>query len=1139
MGVFVEQGSLESFLIDRWNKSSPHELGDTANGLCLLEGRIARQNLIRTLVSDSVPPEQAATYSSIEDLAKVLVRERYGQASILNRHIHVRLLGEVIESARDGHCSDELHSFAKIERLTEDTYLEELFAELNEYYRCTDAGEDFDDILQIATGLSDGFARHRSERTLKAFDAIHDDLLDRTASLPDGVFLSRSHLVREARHVFSDVWSSAFAHIEWVAVATVNILDNPTLRFFATIAELEGLPDIHFFFEEGTRATLFDRLANVGLEPVPRSSGSKWDSDTSAAGNAMLEVATGGFHGDHPPESVELIEAPDRRREIERLVSEVRELLAGDVSPQEMLVVARNVDQYRPIIEDVFTNNEIPYHVETRRPMAYLPSYRFVKATVDLIEAAVTDRLDVSHTEVTDPLRLGYCHPDHAIDNEGQWPMSDSRFLRIEQQLHAAEQDEGPRSIEDWLSFATGEQSNGDEWSQLAVFLEWVLEQKETPPVRGAELREFLQDLLWPHLWCIANDPIQSPSGPAVDPTRTDINSEHQTSHVERVRDRGETLEIYYDHILELFDTLNPSWNVVGQALGDVIGSEPFWSTNRDGNAVTISDAGLIDFRKAEHLFIVGLSTEEFPIELSTPTFTHKKLHEATARATRAEESDVPYLYYESKLDQYEQDLDSYAAALSTCTGELTLTQFYLDSENDPVAWSPFVDFLDPDPIEDEYVTRIRLDEWLPTPRDGESWPDTWKRASKRDLLRSYVFHAADVEHTAGPRIEQAEFHHLAFRTSVDPLEQFVGPRIDRYIEPIYSIFVDPDEPAFDGALSLEDIVGGPMRSHEIDLFAQCELKFYYYQLMFNFDGDQIERDRIPEQYCEVPTSRFGELPAVIHSQQADESFSTGMKRVISDLLPDRQHDLDSFASRGELRDWFQDLEPKLPRELLPSLYAEWEEVQRELDHSIDRGWNWEDDPDPVPISGTEVVLPPHRIDTLSDGSLPVFSVRERHYAERALKQCWTGGNRPSRDEQCDDLCQSCERYDDCSYTTKHILDHRLHTAAIQSNETSGFLLYEQGQTRPDARQGHLVVDDSVPYGDSESVEPSLRRITTDEYNDTVSRWRSDIEHHVRRLRPSPGVEFRTEPAFVTDLNGCENCVYRELCRVPLQEDRR
>lgn len=1142
MTVFVESGSLEAFLVERWAEASPHDLDDTPNGLCLLEGRIARTNLQRSLVSRSVPPQQAAEYSSIEDVATQLVRGKYGKGTLLNRHIHVRLIGDIITSARDGHESDALESLANIGRITEDTYLEELFGELNDYYRCTDAGEDHDNLLSVASDLTDQFARQRSEQTLTAFEALHEDLQLKLDRLPDWIYLSRSHLVRDARLVLEDVWQDRFSHIDWLAVATVNVLDNPTIRLFEALSTLDSGPDIHFFFDEGTRETLYTRLNHVGLEPRHRGTETPFPSE---AGEAMMDVATGSYDKDSPPESVALVEAPDRRRETEHVATAVRERLSEGVSPTEILVVARNVDTYRPIVEDVFTNNEIPYQVETRQPMAHLAAYRFVKATVDLVEAEAAGRQDVDHTELTDPLRLGFCHPDRTRTTDESWPMPDRLFLRLEQELHAAEQQGGTRSVTEWQALAEDRSSghDSDEWKQLSHFLTYVCAQSDDPPVDGDQVSMFLDSLLTAHIWCTVTDPVRSPPGPAVDPTRTDISIEHPTSMAERVRKRASTLQSYYDHVLDLFDAAAPSWDLVGQALGDVIGSEPFWSTSGDGNAITVIDAGLVDFREAEHMFVIGLSTEEFPIELTTPTFTHEALHEAAARKSRVEESEFPFLYYESRLDQYEQDLDSYASALRACTGQLTLLQFYLDSENDPVAWSPFVDFLDPDATDDVYVSRIRLDQWLPTPGPDETWRETWKRSSSRDRLRSYVFHAAEVEHTAGPRITQAEFQHLAFRTDSSPLQRFVEPRITRYAEPIREVTVAGDEPAFAGDLTLDDIVGGPLRPHEIDLFSQCQLKFYFYQLLFNFDGDRIERDSIPARLAKHPTSRFGRLPAVVRSQHASESFRDGMKTVITELLPDRQGDMGAFGSLADLRDWFSDVQhsESLPSSLFQTLVGEYQQVALENRYGIDREWSWVDDPAPVPISGTDVQLSPHRMDSIgTDGEpLPIYLVHERAYAERAVKQCWVEDSNPRRGEHCADICVNCGRRDDCSYTSKYTLDHRLHATVTGTDSIRGIIFQEEGESRPPARRGMLIDPDRELSGPDGDIEPEVERWTTERYDNATSQWQSDVEHHVRRLRPNPDVSFETTQEFVTTLNGCENCVYRELCQLPIQEERR
>ncbi|TKX51976.1 hypothetical protein EXE42_17415, partial [Halorubrum sp. SP3] len=107
---------------------------------------------------------------------------------------------------------------------------------------------------------------------------------------------------------------------------------------------------------------------------------------------------------------LKIVEAPERRREVEYLAQDIRGKLANGYDPSEIVVTARNLDNYTTAIQDIFESNGIPYHLESKTPLAQAPSYRFLVATFDLIQAAV-DNEEIGYNTLVDPIRLGFCLP--------------------------------------------------------------------------------------------------------------------------------------------------------------------------------------------------------------------------------------------------------------------------------------------------------------------------------------------------------------------------------------------------------------------------------------------------------------------------------------------------------------------------------------------------------------------------------------------------------------------------------------------------------------------------------------------------------------------------------------------------------
>ena len=92
-----------------------------------------------------------------------------------------------------------------------------------------------------------------------------------------------------------------------------------------------------------------------------------------------IERWTGGS-GDESPDGIELIEAPDRRAEVEFAARRVRELVAQGWRWRDIAVLARQISQYHDLIDAVFREHGIPYFVDSRRSAAHHPLIQFTRA---------------------------------------------------------------------------------------------------------------------------------------------------------------------------------------------------------------------------------------------------------------------------------------------------------------------------------------------------------------------------------------------------------------------------------------------------------------------------------------------------------------------------------------------------------------------------------------------------------------------------------------------------------------------------------------------------------------------------------------------------------------------------------------
>jgi ATP-dependent helicase/nuclease subunit B len=101
-----------------------------------------------------------------------------------------------------------------------------------------------------------------------------------------------------------------------------------------------------------------------------------------------------------PPEAVALLECVTHRDELQQAARAIRQKIiesAGALRLRDFAVIARELEPLAPIVADVFSEYEIPYFLDRRRPMRSHPLSRFVEALFQAIgedfSVAATTRL--------------------------------------------------------------------------------------------------------------------------------------------------------------------------------------------------------------------------------------------------------------------------------------------------------------------------------------------------------------------------------------------------------------------------------------------------------------------------------------------------------------------------------------------------------------------------------------------------------------------------------------------------------------------------------------------------------------------------------------------------------------------------
>src|SRR5687768_13914934 len=80
------------------------------------------------------------------------------------------------------------------------------------------------------------------------------------------------------------------------------------------------------------------------------------------------------------PPGVEMIEAPDRRGEVDGAARRVRELLNDGVRLRDVAVLVRDIDTYHATIDASFREHGLPYFVDRRRTASHHPLIQFTRA---------------------------------------------------------------------------------------------------------------------------------------------------------------------------------------------------------------------------------------------------------------------------------------------------------------------------------------------------------------------------------------------------------------------------------------------------------------------------------------------------------------------------------------------------------------------------------------------------------------------------------------------------------------------------------------------------------------------------------------------------------------------------------------
>src|SRR6266705_2682395 len=183
-------------------------------------------------------------------------------------------------------------------------------------------------------------------------------------------------------------WLQKFSRVVFHA-----LYDLTEAEFHFVRSLIEALPD-------GGVVVLFNTTANVKPTQFAEWTWQRFVRDESLADKTFPEFCRSSGKSRHVLErlfnfqtgeplplddSLRIVEAAGRYKEIERISGDISDLLVSGASPNEIAVVVRHIESYGERLEDVLSRDGIPHSFETGIPLLRIPFIKYWLALLDLV----------------------------------------------------------------------------------------------------------------------------------------------------------------------------------------------------------------------------------------------------------------------------------------------------------------------------------------------------------------------------------------------------------------------------------------------------------------------------------------------------------------------------------------------------------------------------------------------------------------------------------------------------------------------------------------------------------------------------------------------------------------------------------
>jgi PD-(D/E)XK nuclease superfamily/Exodeoxyribonuclease V, gamma subunit len=187
-------------------------------------------------------------------------------------------------------------------------------------------------------------------------------------------------LLRDVRRVIvHDVYHLSLVHYAFVSLLIKLVEDGGVLQHFSGGMNVDAVTFAEYTWQ---RFVADESLANRVLPEFarPRRRGGNLEALSERL------FTRGHLEGSIAPDgTLTVMAAPGRASEVEAIARHIRELLAQGVSPEQVAIVVRNLDQYGELLESVFRRYRIPLWFRRGIPLFHVA---LTKTLFSLLELA-------------------------------------------------------------------------------------------------------------------------------------------------------------------------------------------------------------------------------------------------------------------------------------------------------------------------------------------------------------------------------------------------------------------------------------------------------------------------------------------------------------------------------------------------------------------------------------------------------------------------------------------------------------------------------------------------------------------------------------------------------------------------------